>query len=341
MRAHFDAKHDFARITPENDADLKLLSLMLTKGSLVKTKTLRSVTIRRGAEEKVKAGKREMMLTVKTDKIELGEIGSENIAVLRIGGEIQEGPEEIELHAWHTLEVEPHQMIEVWKQWKRWEADKIKNATKPPEPVLLCILDERDADFWVVKEKAQHTGHVHGPGLGKKEIVKKPEEYYNDIVKVLQRKKEIKKIILAGPGFTRENVQKFIKERFKELLPKISSERLNETGGPGLHEFLKSGILEKMLKESKLGKEVFAVEEILAELGKKGLAVYGKDVESAVASGAVEKLIVADENLRQFEDIIDEAYKSGSQLIIVSTEHDAGQKLEGLGGIAAKLKYKI
>ena len=334
MRAHFDAKHDFARITPENDADLKLLSLMLTKGALVKTKTLRSVTIRRGAEEKVKAGKREMMLKISLEKIELAD-------TLRLGGEIQEGPEEIELHAWHTLEVEPHQMIEVWKQWKRWEADKIKNATKPPEPVLLCILDERDADFWVVKEKAQHTGHVHGPGLGKKEIVKKPEEYYNDIVKVLQRKKEIKKIILAGPGFTRENVQKFIKERFKELLPKISSERLNETGGPGLHEFLKSGILEKMLKESKLGKEVFAVEEILAELGKKGLAVYGKDVESAVASGAVEKLIVADENLRQFEDIIDEAYKSGSQLIIVSTEHDAGQKLEGLGGIAAKLKYKI
>lgn len=335
MKASFDLKHDFARITPENQADLKLLSLMLTKDSLVKTKTLRSVTIRRGAEEKVKAGKREMMLKVKTDKIDLGE------EILRVGGDIEEGPEEVELHSWHTLEIEPFQLIEVWKQWKNWEIDKIKNATKPPEPVFLCILDERDAEFWIVKEKAQHVAHVHGPGLGKKEIVKKPEMYYEDIVKVLMRKKEIKRIILAGPGFTRENLQKFIKERHKELLPKISSERLNEIGGPGLHEFLKSDILEKMLKESKLGKEVSAVEEILAEIGKKGLAVYGKDVEQAVSDGSVEKIVVADESIRQFEDLIDKAYKSGSQLIIVSAEHDAGQKLEGLGGIAAKLKYKL
>ena len=333
MKAHFDLKHDLGRITPENEADLKLLSLILTKGNIVKTKTLRSVTIRRGAEEKLKVGKREMLLTIKAERIEPGE-------VLRIGGEIEQGPEEVELHAWHTLEIEPYQMIEVWKQWKSWEVDKIKNATKPPESVFLCILDERDAEFWVVKEKAQHVAHVRGPGLGKKEIVKKPEIYYEDIVKVLMRKKEIKKIILAGPGFTRENLQKFIKERHKELLQKISNERLNETGGPGLHEFLKSDILEKMLKENKLGKEVIAVEEILVEMGKKGLAAYGKDVEQAVSNGAVEKIVVADESLRRFEDLIDKAYKSGSQLIIVSAEHDAGQKLLGLGGIAAKLKFK-
>ncbi len=334
MKAYFDTKHDFARITPQNQADLTLLSLLLTKGALVKTKTLRSVTIRRGAEEKFKAGKREMLLKILVEKIELNE-------ALRIGGEIQEGPEEVELHAWHTLEIKQNQMLEVWRAWKKWETKQIKEAAKPPEPVLLCILDERDADFWVVRERPQHVAHIAGPGLGKKEIAKKPEEYYADSVKVLQRKPDINHIVLAGPGFTRENLQKFIKERFRELLPKVRSERLNEINGPGLHEFLKSGMLEKIVKESKLGKEVASVEKVLSELGKKGLAAYGKDVENAVESRAVQKIIVADEKVREFENVLDEAEKAGAEILIVSTGHDAGQKLLGLGGIAAELKFKI
>jgi protein pelota len=336
MRAHFDPKHDFARITPQNPADLRLLSLILTPGSLVKTKTLRSVTVRRGIEEKVKAGKREMILTIRTGKVEMeGES-------LRIGGPIEAGPEQVDLHSWHTLEIEPFEMLEVWREWKCWEMDQIKQATMPPEPVLVCILDERDADIWVVSDKAKHLAHVRGPGLGKKEIHKKPEDYYADIISILQRKTDIRKFLLAGPGFTRENLQKFIKERFRELLPKLLLERTYETGEVGLRELLKAKVLEKIVQGSKLSDETAAVEGLLEEMGRKGPVAYGPEkVKAALEAGSVERLMVVDTSVRGFAALLDLAESSNAAIMIVSGGSDAAEKLEGLGGIASKLKFKV
>ena len=335
MKAHFDPKHDFARITPQNPADLRLLSLILSPGSLVKTKTLRSVTIRRGPEEKIKAGKREMILTVKAERIEL-----EN-EQLRIGGPIDAGPDEVELHSWHTLEIEPFQMIEVWKEWKNWEMDQVKQATRPPEPVLVCILDERDTDIWIVSDRAKHLVHVRGPGLGKKEVYKKPEEYYGEIVKVLERKTDIRKFLLAGPGFTRENLQKFIKERFRELLPRLLLEKTYETGEVGLRELLKSKVLEKIVQNSRLSDEAAAVEYLMEEMGRNGPVAYGeKPVKAALEANAVERLLVLDSQVRQYNRLLDLAEQSGAQLTIIGGESSAAEKLEGLGGIAAKLKFK-
>jgi protein pelota len=336
MRAHFDPKHDFARITPQNPADLRLLSLILTPGSLVKTKTLRSVTVRRGIEEKVKAGKREMILTIRAGKVELAD------ETLRIGGPIEAGPEQVDLHSWHTLEIEPFEMLEVWREWKGWEMDQLKQATRPPEPVLVCILDERDADIWVVSDKAKHVAHVRGPGLGKKEIHKKPEDYYADIVAILQRKTDIRKFLLVGPGFTRENLQKFIKERFRELLPKLLLERTYETGEVGLRELLKAKVLEKIVQNSKLSDETAAVEDLLEEIGRKGPVAYGKEqVKAALEAGSVERLMVVDSEVRKQAAFLDLAEQVHAAILIVSGGSDAAEKLEGLGGIAAKLKFKV
>jgi protein pelota len=336
MRAHFDPKHDFARITPQNPADLRLLVLVLTPGSLVKTKTLRSVTVWRGIEEKVKAGKREMILTIKAEKVEMeGES-------LRIGGPIEAGPEQVDLHSWHTLEVEPFEMLEVWREWRGWEMDQLKQAARPPEPVLVCILDERDADIWVVSDKATHLVHVRGPGLGKKEIHKKPEDYYADIVSVLQRKTDIRKFLLAGPGFTRENLQKFIKERFRELLPKLLLERTYETGEVGLRELLKAKVLEKIVQGSKLSDETAAIEGLLEEIGRKGPVAYGPEqVKAALEAGSVERLMVVDSGVRKQAALLDLAEQTHSAILIVSGGSDAAEKLEGLGGVAAKLKFKV
>ncbi len=336
MKAHFDPKHDFARITPQNPSDLRLLGLVLTPGSLVKARTLRSVTIRRGPDEKVKAGKREMLLKIRAERVEF-----EN-EQLRIGGPIEEGPDEVELHAWHTLEVAPFEMIEVWREWKGWEMDLFRQAARPPEPVLVCILDERDADIWVVSDRAKHMAHVRGPGLGKKEVYKKPEEYYADIVRILERKTDIRKFLLAGPGFTRENLQKFIRERFRELLPRLLLEKTYETGEVGLRELLKAKVLEKIVQDSRLSDETASVESLLEEMGRNGPVAYGEGpVGRALEAGAVERLMVLEGGLRQYNKLLDSAERNGVQLTVISEGSDAAEKLAGLGGIAARLKFKI
>lgn len=172
-------------------------------------------------------------------------------------------------------------------------------------------------------------------------MYKKPEEYYADIIRILERKTEIRKFLLAGPGFTRENLQKFIKERFRELLPKILLERTYEIGEVGLRELLKAKVLEKIVQSSRLSDEVVAVEGLMEEIGKGGLVVYGeKQVKDALEAGAVESLLVVDSGVRQYNILLDLAEQSNAQVMIIGGESSAGEKLSGLGGIAAKLRFK-
>jgi len=332
MKSSFDLRHGFGRLKPENADDLWLLSNIVTGGSLVTARTLRSVEVRRG-EEKEKVGKKPVTLTIKVEKVELS-------TVLRLGGKITESPPEIP-HEWHTIEVEPGGEIKVVKEWKHWEIDKIKAAAKAAVPVVVCILDEREADVWLIKERPKHVAHVRGVGLGKGEEKSKKAEFHGEVVSVLKRQ-DANYVIIAGPGFEKEDIVKFIKEREKELSKKVTVDSLNHTGELGLHELIKRKTVEKVAKSSRLTEEVEAVEEFFTKLAKGGNVAYGKGkVEQAVEAGAVEVLLISDIKVREFEAIMESAEKMKGNVMIISSEHPSGEKLLGMGGIAAILRYKL
>jgi len=49
----------------------------------------------------------------------------------------------------------------------------------------------------------------------------------------------------------------------------------------------------------------------------------------------------SDEKRLELEKIMREAEEKSGQITVVSTEHEAGHKLDGLGGIAALLRFQI
>ena len=63
----------------------------------------------------------------------------------------------------------------------------------------------------------------------------------------------------------------------------------------------------------------------------------------------MEKLVINDVKLREspdeerleLEKLIKEVEDKGGEIIIVSSEHEAGRKLMALGGIAATLRFPI
>jgi protein pelota len=66
-----------------------------------------------------------------------------------------------------------------------------------------------------------------------------------------------------------------------------------------------------------------------------------------VGLGAVDTLLVADTLLREsddekrllIEDVMEAAEQKGGTVIVIGTEHEAGTKLVGLGGVAALLRF--
>ena len=66
-------------------------------------------------------------------------------------------------------------------------------------------------------------------------------------------------------------------------------------------------------------------------------------MKQAITAGAVDRLLITDTMVRtdDGDHLLKKADEMQSDFTIVNTMHDAGKKLEGLGGIAALLRYKI
>ncbi len=338
MRSRFDLKHNIGKITPESKEDLFILKEVITPGSFITAKSPRSVKIRR--EDKLiraKTGRREVLMKIEVEKIELKD-------KLRLTGKMLEAPETVD-KGYHTIEVEAGKFIKVEKEWKSWEIDRVKSAERKPEPILICILDENEADFYFLKQRYKHLFNLISRATGKRFDTKKAEkerkEYYVNILNELKkRSKRVKKIVIAGPGFAREDLQKLIKEREKELLEKLMMEFTYQTGNLGLQELLKKGLIEKITKYSRIAQETKAVEKLLEEINKNGKAVYGLEkTKEALENGTVDFLLVSDIKIREFEELLDLADKIKCKIMIIASEHAAGERLVGLGGIAGLLKF--
>jgi protein pelota len=335
MRSGFDLKHNIGKLTPESNEDLSILKDVITPGSLVTAKSPRSVKIRReGDLIRAKTGRREVIMKVQVEKIELKE-------KLRLTGKIVEAPEDVE-KGYHTIEIEPDKFLKVEKEWRSWEVDMIKSAERKPEPVLICILDENDADFYFLKERYKHLFSLSSEASGKRFDSKKSEvkrnEYYAKILnELVTRSGKVLKIIIAGPGFARDDLQNLMKQRAKELLEKTIIEFTYQTSNLGLQELLKKGLIEKLTKYSRITQETNAVERLLEDINR-GKAVYGMEkTKEALENGLISLLLVSNVKVRDFEGLLDTADKLRCNIIVISSEHDAGEKLLGLGGIAGLL----
>jgi protein pelota len=255
-------------------------------------------------------------------------------------GRIAEAPEDIE-RGYHSIDIKPGSLIKIQKEWRTWEINRIRAMAEKIEPILICILDDREADFYVLRETAHHLFHLSSPGLGKEAGVSKKPEYYGSILSELKKREE-KSIILAGPGFTREEIAKLIKDKEKEVAEKVIMDSVSHTGEVGLQELLRRGSIDKIVKNSRISRETQAVESVLIEIARDGKAVYGLGkVREIIGMGAADLILVSDKKLGEFEEILKNAEKTKSKIMVISSEHQSGEKLYGLGGIAALLRFQV
>ena len=151
---------------------------------------------------------------------------------------------------------------------------------------------------------------------------------------------------MAGPGFGKENLMKFIKQKDPGLAKKIVLEHCTYAERTGINELLKKGVVSKVAAEERAESELVLMDKFSAELRKEsGLVAYGKEeVRAAVEASAVETLLVLDELLRndkKAEEIIEEAEKRKVKLVVFSHESDGGRELAGFGGLAALLRFRM
>ncbi len=337
---HFDKKTGEVKIILENVDDLWHLEKVLNQGDIVSADSTR--TVRVGTKEE----KKHVYLSLGVEDIEF----SQSINRLRIRGKILSGsPEDfVQIGRYHTIEGEPGTKLIIKKAWKSWQLARLKEAekeTKRPK-LRIIVLDEEKALNAILR------GHGVDYGTEIENSARKRDEkyeertlkYFGEITAEIEKHPE--RYVIAGPGFTKENLRDFIKKRKPELLSRLSFESCSYAERNGVNELLKLGVIERIMGEERLEREMKALEEFLIELQKdSGLAVYGiREVATAAEASAIKKLLVTDELLRTSKDaeiVVENAGKRNAELIIFSISSDAGVRLKGFGGIAALVKFRF
>ena len=331
--------------------DLWYLNDLLGVSDIVKARTLRKIKKQGEDQRASKAVKKPVTLTIKLEKIEFSRYSN----TLRLLGVITEGPDDIPLGSYHTINVEENTVLTIQKEkWYNYQLEKLRDATLEKLPnILICVMDREESYFALLKKYGYELLSSIKGKVQKKEVEDKINgTFYKEIIEKLQyyiERYKITKIILASPAFFKEDLMKEIKD--ESLKSKIILATCSAVGKNGINEVLRRDEIKKALKEARSIKEINLIEELLTEISKDNLAVYGfKEVEKALNAGAVNKLLVADsliqkmrsdESFDKLDTLMKQTESLKGEVHIISTEHEGGKKLEGLGGIGGLLRYKL
>ena len=152
--------------------------------------------------------------------------------------------------------------------------------------------------------------------------------------------KNLKGILLGGPGPTKEEFQQYLNNELAKKI--IAVQDVTYTDESGLHHLVdkSADVLQKegIIAEKKLMEKFFT---LLAK--EPGKAAYGEqEVRRVLSLGAVDMVLISenydDTIMQELEDL---CRASGATLQIISVETKAGQQLRELGGIAAILRYAV
>ncbi len=325
------------RLFPENSDDLWHLQHLILPGTLVFATTLRSVE---GSQDKIrpeKQEKRPVRLGIRVEQVEFHEY----TVRLRVFGLIEQG---VDAGSHHTLNLEPGYEISVIKSWSQADLERIERAvaSAASDAVHILAVEEGEAELYRI--------HGYGPrqvfaltlGSGKGNEVSTRDEFYQEIAKAAAL--VTGPLIIAGPGFIKEDAAVRIRLADPDRRSPLLVVETRRSGRGAVQEVIGQGVLERLSGDLQLAREVGYLDELMARIAKDEPAAYGmEEVSAAVECGAAATLLVIDTGLSdpRFAGLIRRAEEMRSEVVIFSSRFEPGERLSGLGGVAALLRYAI
>jgi len=345
-------KHGSVKVLVQTLDDLWHLYNIIERDDLVHARTTREVKME--GVGRPSSRRMPISLTLKVERVHFDRA----ITRLRVLGVVTEAPEDFHIQgSHHTLSLEPgHQVVIVKSRWHNHQLERLQRAVSRQEPVVLVAIDLEEACVAVLQSYGLEVKALIRSRLpGKREAEKRESalgKYYSDVLNLVASvNKDLKgKIVVVGPGFTKERFAAFVRDRSPEVAAKIAAVKsVGSAGEAGTYEAIRCGVLDKVLRDMRTVEEVSAVEEVLRRLGSsKGDVSYGLEQVSQDASeGAIGQILILDQTLREADEerrrLIDQTIRNvegkGGRVLIISGEHEGGAKLNSLGGIAALLRY--
>jgi protein pelota len=342
-----DFKKGTVKLKINDPEDLWYLSHLIDPEDQLKGKTTRKIKI--GDGDNAKVVRKTLTLKIKSESIDFTDADC-----LKVNGKITESPEDIPHGSYHSISLHVGDQLILEKvKWLKYQKQKLKEASEKKYTFIICIIDREEAIFALTKKSGNEIilrlkGDV--PKKAKEVTIKK--DFHQEIIASLQsyfERYNPEKVILASPAFYKDDLYKKISSA--DLKKRMVLAACSDVSKSSLDEVMRSPELHKILENSRVRTEQIVVEELLSEIKKNNLAGYGfDDVKKAVFAGAVSKLLItddfiqqkrADEEYDELDQLMKQVDSAQGEIFIISSKHESGKKLDGLGGVGVILRYKL
>ncbi len=330
----------------ESLEDLWALQKLIEKGDVLLATSFR----RYKGEDKLRpdSGEKKLVhLELEVEKVEI----AENVNKLRVSGKILGGspPEFVQKGSFHTIDLELRSTFSLRKDLLPYHKKIIAESKRKARQLkaLIIVMDEKKALLAHLRNNGvKFSFELENSGSKRdvKQFEMKKKEFFTELLQAIESENS-EKILIASPGFSKEEFKKYVQGKNPSLEKKFLYEHVSNAEKSAVYELLKKGSIERLISEQKVQGEFEMLEKLKTSLGKNDhLSCYGiAEVENAMQTGAAEVLLIEDELLRkqkELNSLIDLADKSSTKVMIFNSEDDAGREFSAFR-IAALLRYRL
>ncbi|OCF36702.1 mRNA surveillance protein pelota [Kwoniella heveanensis CBS 569] len=372
----------YVTLRPEDDEDMWHVYNLISEGDHIRALAVRKVQMysSTGSSESKRV---RTNLTIEVTKTDFSAAPSssqanaqgekkESTASLQISGRVVEENEWVKMGAHHTLDLEANRDFRLTKisGWDSVALERIQESTAEGRgaevgaivcgegTAAICLLSEH---MTVVRQRIETSVPRKRKG-GTSGHDKAMDNFFSTVYQAILRLipfQDLKAIVIASPGFTRESLYDYIFQQAtltsnKPLLQSRSKWiKVHSTTSHvhGLVEALRAPEVAKMLQGAKFAREGVGLDKFHKMLATDELrAWYGPEhVALAVDRGAVGTLLISDDLFRSsdpatrthYVEMVESVRARGGEALIFSSMHESGQQLNLLTGIAAILTYPL
>ncbi|KAK3313674.1 eRF1 domain 1-domain-containing protein [Apodospora peruviana] len=275
----------------------------------------------------------------------------------------------------HTLDLELNRPFTIWKStgWDSVALQTLQEALNDdkPDALVAVVMQAGFANICLISEfqtviKQRVESSVPAKRLEGKDKSEGMKGFYEKTLSTLLRAVDFstpRPLLLASPGFVAQDFRAYIQSegarRADKRLQRIAKDAVvvHSTTGHvyALNEVLKSPEVQATMRDKKFTNETSLMDQFFDRMRRDdGRAWYGaKPVEKAVMEGAVGRgggvLLINNAFFRSMDiptrkryvALVDKVKEDGGEAKVLSSDHESGQRLDSLGGIAAILTYPI
>lgn len=362
-----------ATLLPEESEDMWHAYNLIRPTDLLRASAIRRVTTE-SATGASSSQRVHMKLTLRVTSLDF----DPQAAQLHVSGRVAEENKHVKLGSFHTLDLELQRNFTLEKAdgWDTIALDILRESIDQTAKAELWAVVMQDGlaniclittHQTILRQRIEVSLPKKRPGKPSGDHDKSVQKFYSTVLDSLLRQLDLanlKPLLLASPGFTAGGFQQYIKStastRADKTLQAIAAQTIVAHSASGhlhsLAEVMASPAVTSKLSDTRFARETALMDQFFTMLRKDdGRAWYGpKEVETAVEKGAVGRgggvLLISNAlfrsqdvaTRRRWVGLVDKvAQDEGGEVRVLSSMHESGKRLEGLGGIAAILTFPL